>query len=63
MYEEQGRIRVAFPEITAKKAETNDGVVVTIAINEGPVYTLGHGRAGRLAAGGSRATGEIGRLA
>jgi outer membrane protein assembly factor BamA len=41
MYEEQGRIRVAFPEITAKKAETNEGVVVTIAINEGAVYTLG----------------------
>ena len=41
MYEEQGRIRVAFPEITAKKAETNDGVVVTIAINEGAVYALG----------------------
>ncbi|MBZ5676764.1 MAG: hypothetical protein LAP61_21190 [Acidobacteriia bacterium] len=41
MYEEQGRIRVAFPEITAKKAENNDGVVVTIAIDEGPVYKLG----------------------
>ena len=41
MYEEKGRIRVAFPEITAKKAETNDGVVVTVAINEGPVYNLG----------------------
>ena len=41
MYEEQGRIRVAFPEITAKKAENNDGVVVTIAVNEGPVYNLG----------------------
>ena len=41
MYEEQGRIRVAFPEITAKKAENNDGVVVTIAVNEGPAYTLG----------------------
>jgi outer membrane protein insertion porin family len=41
MYEEQGRIRVAFPEITAKKAEQNDGVVVTIAIDEGAVYTLG----------------------
>jgi outer membrane protein insertion porin family len=41
MYEEQGRIRVSFPEITAKKAETNDGVVVTIAIDEGPVYKLG----------------------
>jgi outer membrane protein insertion porin family len=41
MYEEQGRIRVAFPEITAQKAETNEGVVVTIAVNEGPVYNLG----------------------
>jgi len=41
MYEEQGRIRVAFPEMSAKKAATNDGVVVTIAINEGPVYNLG----------------------
>jgi len=41
MYEEQGRIRVAFPQITAKKAVTNDGVVVNIAIDEGPVYNLG----------------------
>jgi outer membrane protein insertion porin family len=41
LYEEVGRINVSFPEITAKKAETNDGVVVTIAINEGPVYNLG----------------------
>jgi outer membrane protein assembly factor BamA len=32
---------VTFPEVTAKKAETNDGMVVTIAINEGPVYNLG----------------------
>ena len=41
MYEERGRIRVSFPEITAKKAETSDGVVVSIAINEGPAYNLG----------------------
>jgi len=41
MYEEQGRIRVAFPEITAKKAENNDGVAVTISIDEGSVYKLG----------------------
>ena len=41
LYEELGRIRVAFPEITAKKAENNDGVLVTIAIAEGPVYKLG----------------------
>jgi outer membrane protein insertion porin family len=32
---------VVFPEVTAKKAETNDGVVVTISVNEGPAYTLG----------------------
>ena len=41
MYEEQGRIRVSFGEITAKKAEKNEGVVVTIAVNEGSVYNLG----------------------
>ena len=41
LYEELGRIKVSFPAITAKKAETNDGVVVTIAISEGPVYNLG----------------------
>jgi len=41
MYEERGLIQVAFPEITAKKSETVDGVVVTIAVNEGAAYTLG----------------------
>ena len=41
MYEERGLIRVTFPEITVKKAENNDGVVVTVAVNEGPAYTLG----------------------
>lgn len=41
MYEEQGRIQIAFTQIAAKKAEDNDGVVVTIAISEGPVYKLG----------------------
>ncbi len=41
MFEERGLIRVAFPEITVKKAEDNDGVVVTIAVNEGPAYKLG----------------------
>jgi outer membrane protein insertion porin family len=41
LYEEQGRIRVEFPSITAKKSEVNDGVVATIAINEGAVYKLG----------------------
>jgi outer membrane protein insertion porin family len=41
MYEERGLIRMAFVDITAKKAENNDGVVVNIAVNEGPAYTLG----------------------
>jgi len=41
MYEERGLIRVAFTEITAKKAETNDGVVVTVRVDEGPEYKLG----------------------
>jgi outer membrane protein insertion porin family len=41
MYEERGLIRVAFLDITAKKAGSNDGLVVTIAVNEGPAYALG----------------------
>jgi outer membrane protein insertion porin family len=41
MYEERGLIRREFLEITAKKAETNDGMVVTVAVNEGPEYKLG----------------------
>jgi outer membrane protein insertion porin family len=41
MYEERGLIRVAFVDISAKKAETNDGVVVNITVNEGPEYKLG----------------------
>ncbi|MBZ5632455.1 MAG: FtsQ-type POTRA domain-containing protein [Acidobacteriia bacterium] len=41
LYEERGRIRVAFPEISVKKSEKNDGVDVTIAVSEGPAYTLG----------------------
>nr|AUN37688.1 outer membrane protein assembly factor YaeT precursor [uncultured bacterium] len=41
LYEEQGRIQVTFPEIKTMKAENDDGVVVTISVNEGAVYTLG----------------------
>lgn len=41
MYEERGLVRMAFLDITAKKSETNDGVVVTIAVSEGPEYKLG----------------------
>lgn len=41
LYEARGRIRVAFPSITTERAKTVDGVVVTIAVNEGPSYNLG----------------------
>jgi outer membrane protein insertion porin family len=41
MYEERGLVRMAFLDITTKKAENNDGVVVTVAVNEGPAYKLG----------------------
>ena len=41
MYEEKGFIAVTFPDITTKKAANNDGVVVTVTVNEGPVYKLG----------------------
>jgi len=41
MYEERGLIRMAFLEITAKKADSNDGVAVTVAVSEGPEYKLG----------------------
>jgi outer membrane protein insertion porin family len=43
LYEARGRIRVAFPKIVAepsKEAGVN-GVSVTVAIDEGPAYTLG----------------------
>ena len=63
MYEEQGRIRVAFLEITAKKAETNDGVVVNITINEGPVYKLGTVALAGVPAAEVAQLAEIGRLA
>jgi len=41
MYEERGLIRMEFLDIAAKKAESNDGMVVTVAVNEGPEYKLG----------------------
>ncbi|HXP86974.1 MAG TPA: POTRA domain-containing protein [Bryobacteraceae bacterium] len=40
LYDAQGRIRVAFPQITVEKAKNVDGVAVTIAVDEGPPYTL-----------------------
>jgi outer membrane protein insertion porin family len=41
VYEARGRIRVAFPKVTAEKAEKVDGLVVTVAVDEGSVYKLG----------------------
>lgn len=41
LYEARGRIRVAFPAITTERAKTADGVVVIIAVSEGPSYNLG----------------------
>jgi outer membrane protein insertion porin family len=40
-YEEKGRIRVAFPKIETAKSEDNDGIDVTVTVDEGPEYKLG----------------------
>lgn len=44
LYDARGRIRVSFPTITTAKAERVDGVVVTVAVNEGVTYNLGQVR-------------------
>lgn len=44
VYEARGRIRVAFPKVTTEKADKVDGLVVTVAIDEGSVYKLGEVR-------------------
>ncbi len=49
LYDARGRIRVSFPNIATEKAKNNDGVVVTIAVNEGPSYSLGTVRFGGVA--------------
>lgn len=41
LYEAQGRIRAAFPKVTAVPAQGIDGVAVTVEVAEGEVYTLG----------------------
>lgn len=41
LYEARGRIRVAFPKITAEPAEKVEGVVATVTVEEGAVYKLG----------------------
>jgi len=41
LYDARGRIRVEFPQVTTEKADKVEGLVVTTAIKEGPVYKLG----------------------
>ncbi len=40
-YEERGRIRVAFTKIETAKSKDNDGIDVTVTIDEGEIYKLG----------------------
>jgi outer membrane protein insertion porin family len=40
-YEAKGRIRVAFPKIETAKSTDNDGIDVTLTIDEGEAYKLG----------------------
>jgi outer membrane protein insertion porin family len=44
MYEERGRIRVSFPVIAVDKSTENQGLEVTVTVEEGPVYRLGEVR-------------------
>jgi outer membrane protein insertion porin family len=41
LYDARGRIRVEFPNITTGRAKNSEGLIVTTAIREGPVYNLG----------------------
>src|SRR5262249_18530987 len=41
LYEARGLIRVSFPTIATEKAKTVDGVLLTVAVNEGSAYSLG----------------------
>jgi len=61
LYEAKGRLRVAFPKITAEPTQEPEvaGVAVAVTIHEGPVYTLGAVRFAGAAAGQSR---ELERL-
>ncbi len=42
LYDARGRIRVKFPKITTSPANEIDGVVVTVAVEEGESYSLGN---------------------
>ena len=41
LYENRGRLRVAFPELKTEKAPDVKGLIVTVAVREGDSYTLG----------------------
>jgi len=41
LYDARGRIRVSFPKIETARALDSDGVIVKIAVSEGPSYSLG----------------------
>lgn len=51
LYEAKGRMRVAFPKVTTEPDPNVKGVVLSVEVNEGPVYKLGKakvtGMAGR----------------
>ena len=40
LYEEKGRIRVTFPGLEITKSKENQGLVITVTVEEGPSYTL-----------------------
>lgn len=40
VYDSQGRLRAKFPSITTEPSKTNKGVVVTVTVDEGPVFKL-----------------------
>jgi len=41
LYEERGRVRVAFPKISSETAREVKGVAVTVEVDEGPSYNVG----------------------
>ena len=41
IYEDKGRIRVSFPAIETARSTENQGLVVTVTIDEGAIYRLG----------------------
>jgi len=41
LYEARGRVRVTFPEVKVEQDKSVKGVVVTVKVLEGPIYTLG----------------------